>query len=266
MKKTACFTLIFLAASCVHGHGSEWQRVADFQAQPCEISEMVGDASSYVYSLHEIPAAVLPSDAPERHIAFGSEFGFLWDRLNPDAAYRIKAVFLSDSAERIMRVEANAIVLEQKLVLPKAQLLEREWLIPAGRLGSTHCGLAFKRIKGPNAVLSRLEVFSNDPTPLAKAPPREPALDKISFPMPQLSPRPVAVSGVQVPLISLNGMWKFNPAPPAGFERLDAAQTKDWKNIEVPGEWVMQGYVVPTNTAAAYRREFDVPADYTLMQ
>ena len=92
----------------------------------------------------------------------------------------------------------------------------------------------------------------------------EPAneLATIEMPMPRLSPRPVMVAGVQTPLISLNGIWKFNPAPPPDFEKMGAAQTKDWSNIEVPGEWVMQGFAVPTNRAAVYWREFDVPADW----
>ncbi len=87
-------------------------------------------------------------------------------------------------------------------------------------------------------------------------------LSGVVVPMPRLSPRPVAVVGVKTPLISLNGTWRFNPAPPRGFTGASAAQTKHWKKIEVPGEWVMQGYNVESNAAAAYGREFEMPDDW----
>ena len=67
------------------------------------------------------------------------------------------------------------------------------------------------------------------------------------------------MSGVKSPLASLDGTWKFNPAPPAGFEKFLPAQTVNSKSIAVPSEWVMQGFEVNTNSAAAYWREFQIP-------
>ena len=81
--------------------------------------------------------------------------------------------------------------------------------------------------------------------------------------LPELSPRPVAEAGIATPLISLNGTWKFSTNPPSGFEQFAAPETKAWSNIAVPGEWVMQGFAIATNTAAAYWREFNVPADWS---
>ena len=86
-------------------------------------------------------------------------------------------------------------------------------------------------------------------------------LSSIEFPLPRLSPRPLSMAG-EAPLLSLNGTWRFHPAPPDGFERFGADETKDWKTIEVPGEWVMQGFEVKRDAAAAYWRQFDVPADW----
>jgi hypothetical protein len=80
--------------------------------------------------------------------------------------------------------------------------------------------------------------------------------------MPRLSPRPVAEAGIQSPLISLGGTWKFNPAPPVDFQKIGAAQTREWKKIQVPGEWGMQGFEVKTNAAAGYWREFEIPAEW----
>jgi len=68
---------------------------------------------------------------------------------------------------------------------------------------------------------------------------------------PVLTPRPASVAGVATPVISLNGMWAFSPA-----EGVAA------RPIEVPGEWAMQGFEVPSGGFAVYRREIEVPADW----
>ena len=59
--------------------------------------------------------------------------------------------------------------------------------------------------------------------------------------LPRLSPRPVSDEGVD-----LAGTWRFNG---------DAV-------IQVPGEWVMQGFTVTTNEAAHYQRTFTVPNEW----
>ncbi len=70
---------------------------------------------------------------------------------------------------------------------------------------------------------------------------------------------PEEVGGLAKPVVSLNGTWKFDPV----FRKdLIAGKTGDtaWKEIRVPGEWVMQGYQVKAGEAAAYARDFSVPA------
>ena len=57
--------------------------------------------------------------------------------------------------------------------------------------------------------------------------------------VPRLSPLPRDMEK-----ISLSGTWTFNGAHP----------------IEVPGEWVMQGFEVEPGREATYERTFDVPA------
>ncbi len=85
--------------------------------------------------------------------------------------------------------------------------------------------------------------------------------------------------------VDLDGNWKFHYAPnpdtlPEGFfaEDFDAAA---WDEIEVPGNWMLQGYDKPIycnvrmpipntppfvpqedNPTGLYRREFDLPADW----
>ncbi len=78
-------------------------------------------------------------------------------------------------------------------------------------------------------------------------------INKMSFEVPVLSPEPSEVSGVKTPVISLNGTWKFNPAD----QNMNSS-----KNIEVPGEWIMQGFQVEKGKAATYWKSFTVPADW----
>ena len=71
---------------------------------------------------------------------------------------------------------------------------------------------------------------------------------------------PKEVSGIKQSKIDLNGKWKFNPAPQGSFWK--KYRVNDWKEINVPGEWLMQGFEVEPNSKAAYFKEFNVPADW----
>ncbi len=74
-------------------------------------------------------------------------------------------------------------------------------------------------------------------------------------------PLPQAVSGIEAPVLSLNGTWSFNPAPPKGFETL-MEPGPGWSAIEVPGDWTMQGFTVKPWTPAGYLKTVVIPADW----
>ncbi len=80
--------------------------------------------------------------------------------------------------------------------------------------------------------------------------------------MPRLTPRPTSVSSIDKLQVGLNGRWHFNPNPPEDFWSTDAQTSTSWADIEVPGEWVMQGFSVEKDTAAGYRRQFTLPPDW----
>ncbi len=237
--------------------------IASFDAaQPGDVPKIDG-ATEYVYSTGEIPVTAFPADASERKIIFGSKLSFARSGAKPAAHYQIKATFLSDSDDRLQRIEVNGHSLEDHLALPKWQVVERVWSVPAGTVGAEgDFVFTISRLQGANAVLSSLKIISDVSQTLSAPPPLEDALAKITVPMPRLSPRPKTVTGIRTPLVSLDGTWKFHPAPPAGFEKFTAAQTKTWAKIQVPGEWTMQGFDVKTNSAAAYWREFEMPAHW----
>ena len=76
----------------------------------------------------------------------------------------------------------------------------------------------------------------------------------------QYTPVPEKVTGINKLTYNLNGKWLFNPAHKKEFWKLGA--TNEWKEIEVPGEWVMQGFNVEPNTRAGYFRNFNIPIDW----
>lgn len=75
--------------------------------------------------------------------------------------------------------------------------------------------------------------------------------------VPRLSPLP---DEMRKNNIELSGKWFFNPAPGNDFWKSNTYT--NWKDIEVPGEWVMQGFNVEKGKAAGYVREFKVPASW----
>ncbi len=86
------------------------------------------------------------------------------------------------------------------------------------------------------------------------------------FPVPRLSPEPAAVSGVDKVGLDLNGSWRFNPAPPEQFWQSAEEKGSGWADIDVPGEWAMQGFEVKPETAAAYRKVVRMPQDWQRMR
>jgi hypothetical protein len=83
------------------------------------------------------------------------------------------------------------------------------------------------------------------------------------YPRPAYAPKPEAVAGVANPVLPLDGSWAFNPAPPAGFERLTEGGARGWSRIRVPGDWTMQGFSVKPWTPAGYLKTVSLPADWS---
>ncbi len=76
---------------------------------------------------------------------------------------------------------------------------------------------------------------------------------EMKFDIPVLSPVPASLYKAEVASISLNGIWKFNP---------DNKDMNNAKNIEVPGEWEMQGFKVAKGNSATYWKTFTLPSDW----
>ncbi|MEW6744658.1 MAG: glycoside hydrolase family 2 TIM barrel-domain containing protein [Planctomycetota bacterium] len=91
--------------------------------------------------------------------------------------------------------------------------------------------------------------------------------DVLATRLPRLTPCPAAVAGIKAiggegVSLRLDGTWLFHPAPADQFWTLEHSTASGWSEIEVPGEWVEQGFTVAKDEAAAYRRCFNVPAEW----
>jgi hypothetical protein len=75
----------------------------------------------------------------------------------------------------------------------------------------------------------------------------------MGYELPRLSPVPEPGKDLKTTVISLDGTWRFSE---------DKREDIPARNIEVPGEWVMQGFRISAGAYAMYQREFRVPADW----
>jgi len=71
----------------------------------------------------------------------------------------------------------------------------------------------------------------------------------------------IYVKGVSRPVISLNGTWKIC-LNPSGTDPDNNKTGGEWKDIQVPGECMMQGYLIKHDRPFVYKKDFLVPLDY----
>ncbi len=212
--------------------------------------------NSWTYPITAIAESVVGKDASARTVAFGEVITLSFEGLKTDQTYVLVLSFLSDDITRAQSIHVGDTVLEEKLALPKAEVIRRVYKLDKSVYTDGKVEVTVKKLAGPNAVVSSLDVYSSDPTPLketALAP--DVTIEDIGLSMPSVDRK-----GNPVDTLSLNGTWEFNPSPPTEFW---AGKWIKFGDIEVPGEWVMQGFEVTANTAAGYVRTFDVPRKWT---
>lgn len=248
------FIPLLLAAGLAQAE--TWQRVAYDDAG-------VASRQPHLSSSHGDYRFANPGTDDEalRTCAFGERVEFSYAGLNPQAHYKARLRFFSDGA-RELRVKAGSAVVLPSVKLAAGKVFEQEVELPA----ADPLVLAFERISGSWAVVSEVEILSTDPKPLGEA-------GEAELELPRLTPRPAAVAGCGTTTVDLGGTWKFAEKAPDGLAAASATEFARWKDIRVPGEWVMQGFRVEhkpqgdfpcgTGDAAAYARIFTVPGDWS---
>lgn len=89
---------------------------------------------------------------------------------------------------------------------------------------------------------------------------------ELNFEATTYRPLPVMVDGLKSHEIKLNGVWKIDPTP-ADSVRDNSLTAKSWADINVPGQWLQQGFDIPQDKHAAMAKEFTIPkewADYRI--
>lgn len=133
--------------------------------------------------------------------------------------------------------------------------------------------LVFEALKGDNAIVSELNLYSSNPAqlkPFGKERKKElvhtqaytvdttVCAEKV---LPVYTIKPHQVAGVYNPVLSLNGTWLFNEKPATRFYE-QKQNGRDWKPIVVPGQWSMQGFKVDSAGFGGYQTTFTLPADW----
>lgn len=107
-----------------------------------------------------------------------------------------------------------------------------------------------------NVTDIRIEASSGDEQISMTIPASELVFNPIRY-----RPMPVAVSGLKAHEISLKGVWKIDPTPTDSV-RDNSLTAKSWSDINVPGQWLQQGFDIPQDKSAAMAKEFNIPDEW----
>lgn len=210
--------------------------------------------------------------ATARTCNFGGTVIYAFDRMDIQADYQLEVVYLSDS-ERQQRIVADGNEVQAPVLLEKGKEQRYRIDLPKKAFAYGQLVLVFEVLKGPNALVSELNLYSSNPKkPIPFEGDQKQALIHTQSyrvdttvnaeeHLPVYTAVPYSVPGVYDPVLSLNGTWQFNPSPKAGFQNREA-EAGEWYPVVVPGQWSMQGFKVDSAGFGGYMTTFTLPADW----
>lgn len=210
--------------------------------------------------------------ATARTCNFGGTVIYAFDRMDIQADYQLEVVYLSDS-ERQQRIVADGNEVQAPVLLEKGKEQRYRIDLPKKAFAYGQLVLVFEVLKGPNALVSELNLYSSNPKkPIPFEGDQKQALIHMQSyrvdttvnaeeHLPVYTAVPYSVPGVYDPVLSLNGTWQFNPSPKAGFQNREA-EAGEWYPVVVPGQWSMQGFKVDSAGFGGYMTTFTLPADW----
>ena len=209
----------------------------------------------------------------DRSCNYGNTIIYAFNNFDLKASYNLRVVFVSDE-NRVIALSADGNALGDEITIKKGERKEINFKIPEKAYAYGQFVLLFELIEGTNAVVSEIEIYSSDTTnvlsPFSEEQKKEILKKKlivvneiinVESVMPKYVPRPIKVTKVFNPKLSLNGDWRFNEKPGNTFFK-NTKETTNWKTINVPGEWAMQGYKVDSAAFAGYNKKFNIPRDW----
>lgn len=210
--------------------------------------------------------------ATARTCNFGGTVIYAFDRMDIQADYQLEVVYLSDS-ERQQRIIADGNEVQAPVLLEKGKEQRYRIDLPKKAFAYGQLVLVFEVLKGSNALVSELNLYSSNPKkPIPFEGDQKQALIHTQSyrvdttvnaeeHLPVYTAVPYSVPGVYDPVLSLNGTWQFNPSPKAGFQNREA-EAGEWYPVVVPGQWSMQGFKVDSAGFGGYMTTFTLPADW----
>lgn len=210
--------------------------------------------------------------ATARTCNFGGTVIYAFDRMDIQADYQLEVVYLSDS-ERQQRIVADGNEVQAPVLLEKGKEQRYRIDLPKKAFAYGQLVLVFEVLKGPNALVSELNLYSSNPKkPIPFEGDQKQALVHTQSyrvdttvnaeeHLPVYTAVPYSVPGVYDPVLSLNGTWQFNPSPKAGFQNREA-EAGEWHPVVVPGQWSMQGFKIDSAGFGGYMTTFTLPADW----
>jgi len=241
-----CLLLVIFATN--FAAAQSWHSVAYDNAGVAGKQPHLIQGESWEYPADALPLSAVAKDDPARTVAFGDAVRFGYAGLVKDAKYKCKMTFLSDDAERKVKVLAGDTTLAKEISLAQGKKATHEFDLPAATYANGTLQLVVQKVAGPNAVVSEVTILASDAKKLGKTDPFAAMKKDVSKLVAELRPNYAPIPLGCTP-INLGGTWSFWQTPPADFEKL-AAPDGQAKKIEVPGEWVMQGLPVSKGKSA----------------
>lgn len=211
---------------------------------------------------YTLPLSIEGSETA-RTCSFGGSIIYAFDQIDIHSDYWMEVTFLAD-AERTISISADGNAIVESMVIPRQQEIKKRIQLPRKAYAYGQLVLIFDVIKGPNAIVNELNIYSTNQKPLtAFAGDKKEALKAtqsyivdqnvdVEAVLPTYAPLPAHVAGIYNPVISLNGIWQF----------AEKANSNKWQPIEVPGQWSMQGFQVDSAQWGHYKRDFLIPTDW----
>lgn len=193
----------------------------------------------------------------------GRKIIYAFDRLDINADYRMEISFLSE-IDREVELIADGNRICGNIKIPKGNVIKKIIDLPLNSFVYGQFVLNIIPVKGKDAVVSEIKLFSTNSSKLRPVweEAKRDLKDTLTYTvdsnvnveevLPVYIPIPCSVKDVYKNTLSLNGTWKFS------------TNLKDdkWYDIQVPGQWSMQGFKVNNSEFVRYKKEFELPDDW----
>ena len=117
---------------------------------------------NWTFTGQEIPLSALPKDSPLRSVSFGGVL-YRYRGLKDEALYRLRATYVCDNAVREQVCMIDGRPAGDTIRMVPSQPIVRMYDVPREAYTDGQIDVTFTLLKGPNDVVSYLELLSDDP-------------------------------------------------------------------------------------------------------